>query len=150
MVLTSAPAHMMLTPGCDGRVRVHDVSGSNSVLRYLPNTISMARLASTPLLVWLAWTSRETAFAWLLVAALVSDAVDGMLARAFGWASSIGSLFDSVADATLMLSAAYGVWVFHSYVFADYGIIVWGVLALWAVEHLAALVRSTITVAGAT
>ena len=118
-----------------------DVSRSTSVLRHLPNAISVARLASTPVLVWLAWTSRETAFTWLLIAALASDAVDGMLARSFGWASSIGSLFDSVADATLMLTTAYGVWVFHPYVFTEYGVIIWTVIALWAVEHIVALVR---------
>jgi phosphatidylglycerophosphate synthase len=117
------------------------MSQSTSVVRHLPNAISVARLASTPVLVWLAWTSRETAFTWLMIAALASDAADGMLARAFGWVSSIGSLLDSVADAALMLTSAYGVWVFHPYVFTEYGVIIWTLLALWALEHLAALVR---------
>lgn len=116
-------------------------SRSNSILRHLPNAISVARLASTPVLVWLAWTSRETAFTWLLIAALASDALDGMLARAFGWATSIGSLFDSAADAALMLTTAYGVWAFHPYVFTDYGLIIWSLIALWALEHVMALVR---------
>lgn len=118
-----------------------DVSQSTSVLRHLPNAISIARLASTPVLVWLAWTSRETAFTWLLIAALASDGVDGMLARAFGWTSRIGSLLDSVADAALMLTSAYGVWVFHPYVFTEYGVIIWTLIALWALEHLVALFR---------
>jgi CDP-diacylglycerol--glycerol-3-phosphate 3-phosphatidyltransferase len=118
-----------------------DVSQSTSVLRHLPNAISIARLVSTPVLVWLAWTSRETAFTWLLIAALASDAVDGMLARAFGWTSSIGSLLDSVADAALMLTSAYGVWVFHPYVFTEHGVIIWTLIVLWALEHLVALFR---------
>ncbi len=113
----------------------------STVLRHLPNAISVARLASTPVLVWLAWTSRETAFTWLLIAALASDAVDGLLARSFGWASRIGSLFDSVADATLMLTTAYGVWVFHPYVFTEHGVIIWSLIGLWALEHVMALVR---------
>ena len=83
----------------------------------------------------------ERAYAWLLVAALVSDAVDGILARRFSWTSRLGSLFDSLADAILMLVAAYGVWVFHPYVFEDYGVAIWTVIGLWALQHLLAFVR---------
>lgn len=112
-----------------------------SLLRHLPNAISIARLASTPVLVWMATVDMERAFAWLLVAALASDALDGMLARRFSWTSRLGSMFDSLADAILMLTAAYGVWVFHPYVFADYGIAIWTVIALWTLQHLLAIFR---------
>lgn len=110
-------------------------------LRHLPNAISVARLASTPILLWLASQDLEKAFSWLLVVALASDAVDGLLARRFSWTSRIGSLFDSLADAILTLTAAYGVWVFHPYVFTDYGFVVWLLLGMWGFEHLLAFLR---------
>ncbi len=110
-------------------------------MRHLPNAISATRLGSTPVLVWMAANGMEGPFSWLLVAALASDALDGLLARAFSCTSRLGSLLDSVADATLMLVAAYGVWVFHPYVFADYGILIWAVLGLWGLQHLLAMVR---------
>lgn len=114
---------------------------SRTVLRHLPNLISVTRLACTPVLAWMAARGMEQAFSWLLVAALASDALDGLLARAFSWTSRLGSLFDSVADAILMLIAAYGVWVFHPYVFDDYGIAIWAVIVLWAIQHLLAFIR---------
>jgi CDP-diacylglycerol--glycerol-3-phosphate 3-phosphatidyltransferase len=89
----------------------------------------------------MAATGMERPFSWLLVAALASDAADGLLARAYNWTSRLSSLFDSLADAALMLVAAYGVWVFHSYVFDDYGIAIWAVLGLWALQHLLAMMR---------
>ena len=114
---------------------------SRNLLRHLPNAVSVARLASTPVLVWMAATGMERPFSWLLVAALASDALDGLLARAFSWTSRLGSLLDSLADAVLMLVAAYGVWVFHYYVFEDHGIVIWAVLGLWALQHLLAMIR---------
>lgn len=118
-----------------------EINRSRSVLRHLPNAISVARLLSTPLLVWLAWSQKERLFAWLLIIALASDGLDGILARAFDWTSRLGSLLDSVADAALMLTAAYGVWVFHFQVYADHGLLIWLVLGLWGFQHLLALFR---------
>jgi phosphatidylglycerophosphate synthase len=123
------------------RARPAEAPESRSLLRHLPNAISAARLASTPVLAWMAATGMERPFSWLLVAALATDALDGLLARAFSWTSRLGSLLDSLADAMLMLVAAYGVWVFHYYVFEDYGIAIWAVLGLWALQHLLAIMR---------
>ena len=118
------------------------VSGpSKSIWRHLPNAISIARLLSTPLLVWLALTQKERLFAWLLIIALASDGLDGLVARAFDWTSRLGSLLDSFADAVLMLTAAYGVWVFHHHIYVDHGLAIWIVLSLWAFQHLLALWR---------
>lgn len=110
-------------------------------LRQLPNAISVARLAATPVLFWMASEDMETPFSWLLVAALASDAVDGLLARRFSWTSRLGSLFDAVADAVLTLTAAYGVWIFHPDVFTEYSFTIWLVLGMWAFEHFLAFLR---------
>lgn len=110
-------------------------------LRQLPNAISVARLAATPVLYWMASEHMEAPFSWLLVAALASDAVDGLLARRYAWTSRLGSLFDAVADAVLTLTAAYGVWVFHPDVFTGYSFTIWLVLGMWAFEHFLAFLR---------
>jgi phosphatidylglycerophosphate synthase len=83
----------------------------------------------------------QRAFAWLLVVALASDAIDGLLARRYAWTSRIGSLFDSLADAILTLTAAWGVWVFHPRVFAEHSFVIWLVLGMWALEHFLAFIR---------
>ena len=57
----------------------------------------------------LAATGREEPFQWLLLAALVSDILDGLIARSFGLVSELGARLDSIADALTMGAAAYGV-----------------------------------------
>ena len=110
-------------------------------LRHVPNAISVARLCATPVLVGLAWAGLETPFTWLLLAALLSDAADGYIARAFSLASPVGALLDSVADAALMLAIGYGTWVFFPEVYLDHWPVIAVAVSLWAIEHVAALVR---------
>jgi cardiolipin synthase len=68
------------------------------------NIISLARLLSVPLTVWLvlsgAWVA---AFVWFLAAGL-SDAVDGVLAKRYGMATELGGFLDPLADKALLVS----------------------------------------------
>jgi CDP-diacylglycerol--glycerol-3-phosphate 3-phosphatidyltransferase len=111
------------------------------VLRQLPNLISAARIASVPVLGWLAWQGRVEPFQWLLLAALLSDILDGLIARGFNLGSPLGAFLDSVADALLMVVAVYGVWVFHRDFVTTHGAWVLLVLGLWLLEMLISLLR---------
>jgi phosphatidylglycerophosphate synthase len=110
-------------------------------LRPVPNLISAARLVAVPFLLALAFSRREHAFGVLLVIALASDVIDGMIARAFSLTSQLGARLDSLADALLLPVAAYGVWVFHPAVARDYRGAFALVLVLWIGEYVAALLR---------
>lgn len=68
----------------------------------LPNAISFARLCSVPLAIWLVLHHRLADAFWLFVAAGVSDAIDGWLARRWG-GSSVGAVLDPMADKALMI-----------------------------------------------
>jgi cardiolipin synthase len=70
----------------------------------IPNLITLARILLVPVLVW-AITSGEMRLAFLLfVAAGISDAVDGFLAKRFGMASDLGAYLDPLADKALIVS----------------------------------------------
>ncbi|HWV53227.1 CDP-alcohol phosphatidyltransferase family protein [Pseudorhodoplanes sp.] len=70
----------------------------------LPNLITMARILCVPLIVW-AITSGQMLPAFVLfLAAGISDAVDGFLAKRFGMATELGALLDPVADKALIVS----------------------------------------------
>jgi len=70
----------------------------------LPNLITIARILMVPVVVW-AIASREMQIAFLLfLAAGVSDAVDGFLAKNLGMASELGAHLDPLADKTLIVS----------------------------------------------
>jgi len=91
-----------------------------AVPRYVPNLITLARVLMAPALAWLAATGHETAFAWVLIAALASDLADGLVARMFHLGTRFGALFDSIADVLTLSVAAYGIWVFHREVLLDH------------------------------
>jgi cardiolipin synthase (CMP-forming) len=70
----------------------------------LPNLITLARILSVPLVVW-AITSGEMLIAFVLfVAAGISDAVDGFLAKRFDMTSELGAYLDPLADKVLIVS----------------------------------------------
>lgn len=69
-----------------------------------PNFITLARLLSVPLAVWLILDGALAAAFWVFVAAGISDGVDGFLAKRFDWQTRLGALLDPIADKTLLVS----------------------------------------------
>lgn len=70
----------------------------------LPNFITLGRVISVPFVFWLL-LSGEAKMAFLLfVAAGVSDAVDGFLAKRFNWQTTLGAYLDPLADKLLIVS----------------------------------------------
>jgi len=107
----------------------------------LPNLITVARILLVPVVVW-AIAQREMQIAFLLfLAAGVSDAVDGFLAKRFGMASELGAHLDPLADKVLIVSiyVALGIteaiprWVVILVVSRDL-LIVGGVMFSWIVN----------------
>jgi CDP-diacylglycerol--glycerol-3-phosphate 3-phosphatidyltransferase len=78
----------------------------NPLLTRLPNSLSILRLLSTPLLVWLAWKGWQMTFLYVLALALVTDVLDGMLARRLDLTSELGAHLDSWSDIALYTALA--------------------------------------------
>jgi CDP-diacylglycerol--glycerol-3-phosphate 3-phosphatidyltransferase len=88
----------------------------------LPNSITLSRIASIPLLIWvlspafpwhgarghvgLAGGEQEVIACLLFIAASITDGLDGYLARRRGQITTMGMLLDPLAD-KLMVSAAF-------------------------------------------
>ncbi len=70
----------------------------------LPNTISLARLLSVPLTVWLLLVDEMLAAFILFVLAGVSDAGDGFIAKRYDNVTELGSYLDPIADKTLLVA----------------------------------------------
>ena len=73
----------------------------------LPNAITVGRIALTPLIAWLpfttSWTARLLAFTLFLIAA-VTDYWDGHLARQHNMVTDLGRLLDPLADKLLLVA----------------------------------------------
>jgi cardiolipin synthase (CMP-forming) len=71
---------------------------------YIPNLLCVGRMLLVPPLVWLlAHAQYRVAVALFLVAG-ASDALDGFLAKRFGWRTQLGGLLDPAADKLLLSS----------------------------------------------
>ena len=73
----------------------------------LPNTITLARVATVPFFVWvLLEVSKDNPWRWaavlLFVAAIATDGVDGAIARSRGLVTDLGKLLDPIADKILI------------------------------------------------
>ena len=76
----------------------------------VPNLLSAGRLLLAPVLLALAWHQMSTAFLACFGVALVSDALDGWLARRHGQTSGLGATLDSAADFALRLVLPLAAW----------------------------------------
>ena len=71
----------------------------------IPNFITIARIFAVPVLVWLILDGLMAAAFWVFVAAGVSDALDGFIAKRYDLTTKLGSYLDPVADKALLVSA---------------------------------------------
>ena len=79
-------------------------------MRYVPNILSAARLLAVVPLLGFAWAGWASPFLLLLLAAIVSDAVDGWWARRFDAHSALGVRLDSLADYAIYIAVPLGGW----------------------------------------
>ena len=86
----------------------------------IPNLITLARILLVPVVVWSIATGRMYLAFVLFLAAAISDAVDGFLAKRFGMKTELGAYLDPLADKVLIVS-----------IYVTLGIT--GVIPLWIV-----------------
>lgn len=70
----------------------------------LPNFISLGRLLAVPVAVWLILTGKFGFAFWVFIAAGISDAVDGFLAKRLNAQTELGKVLDPLADKALLVA----------------------------------------------
>ena len=71
----------------------------------LANAISVARLCAAPLVVWLILSDELALAFWIFLAAGLSDALDGFIAKRWGRLTMLGAYLDPIADKALLVGA---------------------------------------------
>ncbi len=108
----------------------------------LPNIITIARMLAVPLIVWLIISGQMTIAFLVFIAAGLSDAVDGFIAKRFHLSTNLGAYLDPLADKLLLVSIyiALGyldvlpVWLVILVASRDF-MIVGGLLLAWFLER---------------
>jgi cardiolipin synthase len=73
-------------------------------MRHIPNIICLVRIALIVPLLQAMLAGEQAHILLLFCAAAVSDALDGYLAKRFGWTSELGRFLDPAADKLLLVS----------------------------------------------
>jgi len=73
--------------------------------RDIPNLITILRILLVPPIVYLLYRGQYDIALLLFLGAGLSDALDGYLAKRFGWISRLGGLLDPIADKALLMSS---------------------------------------------
>lgn len=76
----------------------------------MPNLLSVFRIACVPVLLALAWNGATPIFLVLFGLALLSDVLDGVIARRLNVESDLGARLDQWADFALWVSFPVGAW----------------------------------------
>ncbi len=71
-------------------------------MRWLPNAISIARIVLVMPVAWSIIHSEDVIALILIIIAGISDALDGFLAKRFGWTTYLGTILDPLADKLFM------------------------------------------------
>jgi cardiolipin synthase len=108
----------------------------------IPNVITLGRIILVPVVFWLLVTGQTKLAFFAFVTAGVSDAIDGFLAKRFGWATELGAYLDPLADKLLLVCiyVALGVggalpsWLVIAVVSRD-ALIVMAVMLSWLLAH---------------
>jgi cardiolipin synthase len=74
------------------------------VLQTLPNIITVGRIVLVPVVIWAITSGNMLLAFWLFVAAGISDAVDGFLAKRLNAQTEFGAYLDPLADKALRMS----------------------------------------------
>jgi cardiolipin synthase len=112
----------------------------------IPNLITVLRILMVPVVVWSIATGRMQLAFLLFLAAAISDAVDGFLAKRFGMTTELGAYLDPLADKVLIVSiyvtlgitGVIPLWIVILVVSRDF-MIVGGIMLSWLVDRPVAI-----------
>ena len=107
----------------------------------IPNMISGARIVCAIILLFLAWEGYRNAFIVLLFVSLISDAVDGYIARRFNVSSKLGAKLDSLGDMAIYLTVPICAWWLWPQILKQEALFVFIVIAAYIIPLIAGLIK---------
>lgn len=128
-------------------------AGPGAQLLTIPNVLSILRLLSVPVFIWLFLTGHELVGVYIYGTAAFTDFIDGYIARALDQVTEVGKMLDPLADRVFVIALAVALVV--------HGTLPWGlavavtardvlVLALFPVLDRRGMSRIRVNLAGKT
>ncbi len=107
----------------------------------IPNIISFYRLIMFPVVLLLALLGHEKLFIIFLTINLVSDIIDGFIARTFKLVTRFGAALDNLADVGTYILALYGIFAFRWEVIEPHVWLLYLFLGVFILSYIVALFR---------
>ncbi len=107
----------------------------------IPNLISFYRILVAPLILYFAVTGQENLYVIFLCISLVSDILDGNLARLMNLQSDFGAALDNLGDILTYILALLGLFVFKWADIAPHAWILWTFLAVFVLSYIVSFLR---------
>ena len=102
---------------------MHSQANIFTYLRLIPNQITAVRFMLVQAMWGLALTGLSGYIGMVLIICLISDALDGHMARRLNQVTDFGGKFDSLADNLLILSAVIWILMFKPVVLEDHSLL---------------------------
>ena len=107
----------------------------------VPNLISLYRLLVFPVIFYTVLTKQENLFVILLCVSLVSDVLDGSIARYFKLQTHFGAALDNLADICTYAMALLGLFVFKWIEIEPHALILYIFLAVFVLSYFVSFFR---------
>jgi CDP-diacylglycerol--glycerol-3-phosphate 3-phosphatidyltransferase len=107
----------------------------------IPNVLSLARIAAAPFLLLAGYYGSEDLFFILFSLMLISDVLDGYLARKLHQCSKIGSRLDSIGDYLTYLSVPFATWWLWPEIIKEEAFYITAVITLFLLPGIIGLIK---------
>lgn len=107
----------------------------------VPNLISLYRLLVFPVILYTVLTKQESLFVILLCVSLVSDVLDGNIARYFKLQTHFGAALDNLADICTYAMALLGLFVFKWTEIEPHALILYIFLSVFVLSYFVSFFR---------
>ncbi|WP_282036325.1 CDP-alcohol phosphatidyltransferase family protein [Saccharicrinis aurantiacus] len=107
----------------------------------VPNLISLYRLLVFPVILVMALTGEESIFVTLLCISLVSDVLDGNIARYFKLQTNFGAALDNLADICTYAMALLGLFIFKWTEIEPHALILYIFLTVFVLSYFVSFFR---------
>jgi len=114
---------------------------SDQKLLNIPNVLSGYRILALPVLFYAMFSNNDKLFIILLSANLISDILDGFIARRFNMQTEFGARLDSIADIGTYICAFSGMFYFHYEFIQEHTFEFSLMMALYIIPQLISLIK---------
>jgi CDP-diacylglycerol--glycerol-3-phosphate 3-phosphatidyltransferase len=107
----------------------------------IPNLLSLYRLLMFPYILYLSISGQEQLFSILLIINLITDVLDGLIARCFNLQTELGARLDSIGDFGTYIAAITGIFIFKVSDFQPYWSSFFIFIFLLCFAHILSLIK---------